>query len=72
MFEDDHQNEMERLRVRKKRFMRKAIGMVLVVALLTPIFMFSSGKFVGLMDVLSLGGSSKPESSIQFLTPPTD
>ena len=61
--------ESEHHRLRKRRFRRKIIYWLVVIAIMTPLVIFTSGKFVNLMNIIKPGGG-QPESSIQFLAPP--
>lgn len=60
--------ESEHHQLRKRRFRRKIIYWLVVIAILTPLIIFTSGKFVNLMNIIKPSGQS--ESSIQFLSPP--
>ena len=61
--------ESEHYRLRKRRFRRKIIYWLVVIGILTPLVIFTSGKFVNLTNIINPGGGQS-ESSIQFLTPP--
>ena len=63
--------DAEYTRTRKRRFRRKIIYWLVVIAILTPLTIFASGRFVDLMNIIKPGGN-KPESQIRFLTPPNN